>query len=137
MILVRKHITTETAHRLMDYVGKCARIHGHSYKWEVEIEALIQRNGIAVDFSRVKHLLQEQIHVPYDHMLVLCKDDPVARLFGEPPMDYGICKVPFNPTAENLAKDAAQRIIKQLGANEYLISLTCWETENSYAKFVL
>jgi 6-pyruvoyltetrahydropterin/6-carboxytetrahydropterin synthase len=136
MTVVRKHIVTETAHRLVDYTGKCARIHGHSYRWEVEITAPVKKNGISMDFSHLKELLVRQIHVPYDHKLILSKDDPLVDVLWQVNQGEHLTTVPFNPTAENLAKAAAQSIINFLEAEQWLISLTCWETENSYAKYV-
>jgi len=35
---ITKQYRTETAHRLMNYDGKCSHLHGHSYLWEVTAE---------------------------------------------------------------------------------------------------
>lgn len=136
MITVRKHIITETAHRLMDYKGKCARIHGHSYKWEVEVAAPVQPNGITMDFATLKDVMRAEIEVPFDHVLVLRRDDPAADVLG---FSDGVVRVAYNPTAENMARDIAARIDRALQSimpNATLISLTCWETESSFARIV-
>lgn len=139
MILVRKHVTTETAHRLIDYVGKCSRIHGHSYKWEVAVAAPVQLNGISMDFSFLKRILNEQVVLPFDHMLILHRDDPIAPKLTW--ADDGCVVVPYNPTAENMAKDVGERIAALIGKDPSLkaelVSITVWETENSYAKYIL
>ena len=37
MYQLTKSVTFDAAHRLRDYVGKCANLHGHTYKLEVAI----------------------------------------------------------------------------------------------------
>lgn len=150
MITVRKHIVTETAHRLLDYVGKCAHVHGHSYKWEVELgghEQDMPHNGILIDFKELKALLQKYVHDVYDHALVLRKDDPLiqsavayqALVTGVSADTARVVIHSFNPTAENLATFVGQRFERALvGRVPFvrLVSFTVWETENSFARYV-
>jgi len=50
----------ESAHKLNDYVGKCAQIHGHKWKIEIYIKVdTIQPNGISIDFGDIKTYLKE------------------------------------------------------------------------------
>lgn len=84
MIKVCKTMTTQTAHRLIGYEGKCAHIHGHSYKWEVAIwkEGLDER-GIAVDFGEIKDVMKRMIDEEFDHALVLHVKDPLVLIAKE------------------------------------------------------
>ena len=35
---IRRWIETDTGHRVPNHKSKCKHIHGHRYRWEVEIE---------------------------------------------------------------------------------------------------
>lgn len=53
------------AHRLMDYQGQCAELHGHSWKvglWVRGSEELLKPNGILWDFSNLKVLTDKLDH---------------------------------------------------------------------------
>lgn len=117
-ISVTKCMTTETAHRLCRYGGKCAHIHGHSYRWEVTValtnDYISALNQISVDFSELKDAMRAVIYKRFDHALVLWKEDP---LYGSPAdaemkfatdgADQKIVWLKRNPTAEVFAEDAA------------------------------
>lgn len=162
MITVRKHIVTETAHRLLEYPGNCAHVHGHSYKWEIEIGAAVHHAekgtfsntpGILVDFKWLKEWMQRNIHNVYDHALVLWDKDPLvmctkqlAPLTVAPDAPLGsalprLRMMSFNPTAENLAALVGRQFNAYLESDALtnfieLISLTVWETENSFARYI-
>jgi 6-pyruvoyltetrahydropterin/6-carboxytetrahydropterin synthase len=70
------------AHLLNDYDGKCAQIHGHTWKvavWVQGGEALIPANGILWDFNEIKKVLNQLDHTNLNTVLAA------------------------NPTAENIA----------------------------------
>jgi len=163
MITVTKRMTTETAHRLIDYVGKCASIHGHSYLWEVTAareDRGVAPNGIAIDFKELKEAMQEIIYEPFDHALVLAEADPILGLNGgqnfEQASDGGRQKVidfPVNPTAENFAAHVARELQDYFSRMECgeepgiasaedaastcidILRVRVWETANSYGEW--
>ncbi|MGA9098800.1 MAG: 6-carboxytetrahydropterin synthase QueD, partial [Methanotrichaceae archaeon] len=47
----------DAAHSLPGYQGKCANLHGHTYKVEVVIEGPIGENGFVMDFFQLKKIL--------------------------------------------------------------------------------
>jgi 6-pyruvoyltetrahydropterin/6-carboxytetrahydropterin synthase len=50
----------DSAHLLRDYVGKCARLHGHRYVVQVVLQAPeVGKSGMVVDFGDLKHHLRE------------------------------------------------------------------------------
>lgn len=144
MITVTKTMTTETAHRLMDYVGKCASIHGHSYKWEVTAmyrEGKMQSNGISVDFGDLKKMMRKHIYEPFDHALVLHERDPLLSVIvPDGVKDWECQKVfpfPGNPTAEHFAQWIAVRIQRDCIEQEVgIMRVRVWETENSYGEWI-
>ena len=78
----------EAAHRLVDYPGKCNRLHGHS--WTVEMSVTgdeLNEIGMVADFKTLKSMLMEELDA-MDHQYL-----NELNQFGE-----------INPTAENIAK---------------------------------
>jgi 6-pyruvoyltetrahydropterin/6-carboxytetrahydropterin synthase len=142
-----KIMTTETAHRLTNYIGKCASIHGHSYKWEVTVgleSRGTKENGIAVDFADLKKAMRECIYDPFDHALVLDENDSLCNSSmltrDANGQEQKLVKFPGNPTAENFARYVAIQIGTYMDAlAEDLeidtIRVRVWETENSYGQW--
>lgn len=55
------------AHHLTGYPGECARLHGHNWKVEVEVQAEELNNlGMAIDFRRLKEATA-QVLAQLDH----------------------------------------------------------------------
>ena len=112
---VLKTVTTETAHRLVDYEGKCADIHGHSWKWELGVQlSSLRSNGISLDFGYLKDLLGRIVDDVFDHALVLSHEDPLVQrckaegwslewLMGPENRPGKVVLLDCNPTSENMA----------------------------------
>lgn len=50
----------DAAHLLRDYVGKCARLHGHRYTVQVALQAPeVGKSGMVMDFGDLKRHLRE------------------------------------------------------------------------------
>ena len=70
---IRRWIETDTGHRVPNHKSKCRNIHGHRYRWEVELEGTTVTDkgtsdeGMLMDFSDVKSILMEYIHDVVDH----------------------------------------------------------------------
>lgn len=83
MYRLTKTIEISAAHSLtLDYKSKCTRTHGHNWLITVHLQGeTLNQNGMLMDFSEIKRLVKE----PLDH--------------------HNLNEVlPFNPTAENIAK---------------------------------
>ena len=55
--------STSTAHRLDEYDGVCANIHGHNFEWEVTLEVSMENTGednMPLDFKDVADLLDRR-----------------------------------------------------------------------------
>lgn len=150
MQTVTKRIETEIAHRLIKYQGKCAHIHGHSYKWEVTVaraKALtagfpfLDERGFVIDFAELKEVMKRHIFDRFDHTLILSEEDPlnilyspISELFKATDGSPGRVEiVKFNPTAENMASFVAGLIQRDLGEDIRVLEVKVWETSNSYA----
>ena len=67
-----KEFTFEAAHRLPRHDGKCARLHGHSWKMLVEVEspALCEsgpKSGMVMDFGDIKAAVASLVESHLDH----------------------------------------------------------------------
>lgn len=108
MFEVVKRLEISAAHYLkLDYPSKCSELHGHN--WEVTVYLRsneLNANGMIMDFSEIKRLVVE----PLDHKVI---NDVV----------------PFNPTAENLAKYISDLL------QPYCYRVEVRESENNMALY--
>ena len=113
-ISITKSFTFDSAHLLYGYNGACANMHGHTYKCEVTVSGIKNTIGMIVDFKDLKKALNESVMDVFDHK---CINDVVS----------------YNPTAENMVEDIAQRIGYALNLEHHVIKVKLWETPDSYA----
>jgi 6-pyruvoyltetrahydropterin/6-carboxytetrahydropterin synthase len=143
--------TTETGHRIPGHQngkGKCARLHGHSYRFEVTLAAEVLEGGFVADFGDVKALLDE-----WDHRMLLWDDDPLVVMDGwsesarEQDLEgvvpsatsalegtLGVLRVPFIPTAENMAEYLARRMVNEFDTVMFA-EVQVYETTKTCASF--
>ena len=142
-ISITKELRTETAHRLLQYDGRCAHLHGHSYLWQVTATASsLDGRGMIADFKDLKAAMNAVLD-PLDHALVLWDKDPVLPILRGVPASNGapprLIVMSFNPTAEQFAAWAAasiQRVIDpHLNPSITITEVTVWETATSFARW--
>ncbi|HTZ54970.1 MAG TPA: 6-carboxytetrahydropterin synthase QueD [Alphaproteobacteria bacterium] len=111
---IRKHFRFEAAHVLPYHPGKCARLHGHSYRLEVGVRGPLHSQGPArgmiADFETVKQVVRAEAIDLLDHQNL--------NDFME------------NPTAEQIVMWIWRRLDPAL---EGLDELVLWETQTSCA----
>ena len=126
------------AHALTNYDGKCAQIHGHSYKLEVTVlgqplsDVESPKLGMVMDFSDLKKIVKEVIIDDFDHALVLRSKHP---LIEELKQNNHVVEVNYQPTSENLLLDFVERIQERIKAPIKLYSILLRETASSYASW--
>jgi 6-pyruvoyltetrahydropterin/6-carboxytetrahydropterin synthase len=136
MYVVRIEVAFDAGHRLLDYPGKCAQPHGHSYRAEIsvakpELDAL----GLAVDFGELKDGLKGWIDDRWDHgFLANDRDDLLISALRALPE----CKLYLfretNPTAEAMARELFEEARGRFGS--IVRSVRIWESPNQYAEFL-
>ncbi|MBV9333652.1 MAG: 6-carboxytetrahydropterin synthase QueD [Candidatus Eremiobacteraeota bacterium] len=111
---MRKTFRFEAAHTLPFHPGKCARLHGHSYRLEVAVAGPLRSRGPArgmvEDFDRIERIVGERVVDALDHQ--------------------NLNELMENPTAEKIVL----WIWKHLEASlPRLDELVLWETQTSCA----
>ena len=89
MYYIEKTFEISASHRLsLDYESKCTRLHGHNWRITVCCRAReLDANGMVADFSAVKERIKKRLdHANLNEVL------------------------PFNPTAENMARWCVEQI---------------------------
>lgn len=99
----------DAAHYLPNHPGKCSNMHGHSWQIEVTVKSKNLKDGMILDFDKVKKVLKEIVH---DHCLL---NDIIP-----------------NPTAENLAQYYYEKIKQKISG---LTKVTVWESTSSGAAY--
>jgi 6-pyruvoyltetrahydropterin/6-carboxytetrahydropterin synthase len=141
-ITVMKKVQFSAGHRLLNHQGKCANLHGHNYMIEFHVTGNeIDELGRVVDFADIKRLFQGWIDTHWDHGFILWDTDDNALDAMEQVRPNKIYRLPYNPTAENLARYLLTQIGPQListirGYDLILSKVVVWETENSSAEVV-
>ncbi|MGK7389059.1 MAG: 6-pyruvoyl trahydropterin synthase family protein [Candidatus Cyclobacteriaceae bacterium M2_1C_046] len=138
LVRITKEFNFEMAHSLFEYDGKCSNIHGHSYELKVTLKGRpsTQKDnsplGMVMDFKDLKEIVKREIIEPFDHMLVLKKND---TRFPELPESTRVIRVAYQPTCENLLIDFATRLKKHFDGNPQLYSMQLRETATCYAEW--
>jgi 6-pyruvoyltetrahydropterin/6-carboxytetrahydropterin synthase len=111
---IRKQFTFEAAHALPHHPGKCARLHGHSYRLDVAVDGPLRPGGPAAgmveDFDTIADVVAREVIATLDH----------ASLNDVLP----------NPTSELIAAWIWQRLAPALPG---LAEIVLWETATACA----
>ena len=67
MLYISREFTFDSAHKIVDYQGKCENLHGHTYKLIVTVQGELKRDGMVLDFSILKKVVNENIISVLDH----------------------------------------------------------------------
>jgi len=127
-------------HRVVGHESKCANLHGHNYRVFFECERELEPLdvvGRVIDFSVMKTALCEWLELEWDHRLLISHADPWATSLRA--VDPTVVIVPFNPTAENMARylllDVGPENLE--GTDVQLIGVTVEETRKCSARVFL
>lgn len=116
-VSLTKIFTFDSAHKLYDYDGPCARIHGHTYKLEVSVCGPLSPDMV-IDFYDVKKIVEAMVLTKIDHQ-------------------YLNEVVPFNPSVENMAGWIADLLEPAFEPPVKLQKIRLWENQSSFAEVTL
>jgi 6-pyruvoyltetrahydropterin/6-carboxytetrahydropterin synthase len=115
-MLLRKEFSFDAAHNLVQYHGKCEKLHGHTYRMSVEISGSPDEEGIIADFVKLKETVEAEIISKFDHSY--------------------LNEIIPQPSAENIARYVFERLDPILSAPNYsLNAVRIWESPNSSVIF--
>jgi len=136
-LTIMRRITFCAGHRLHRHGGKCEFFHGHNYTAEFYVSgAETDDVGRVIDFAVLKTRFKGWIDEHWDHGFVLSQEDEngiaAARLVQ--PSKYYL--MPFNPTAENMARYLLETICPSLleGTGVRATKVVIWETAEACAE---
>lgn len=126
-------------HVVTGHESKCAHLHGHNYRVHFGVTAdALDVVGRVVDFSVIKDRLCMWVEDNWDHKFMVWDHDPRAAYLQD--IDRaGTVRVPFNPTAENMAEYLVNVIGPQqlAGCGVTLIACRVEETRKCTASYYL
>lgn len=119
MITCTRHHDFSAGHRVYGHEGKCASLHGHNYRVHFTVRQIGPLSlgmhggtdgiGRVIDFDAVKRTLCQWLEDNWDHkFLVYEHDSELAAIHNGQAL--GFVPVPFNPTAENMARFLVERV---------------------------
>ncbi len=139
-ITIMRKVNFCAGHRLLNHEGKCANLHGHNYLIEFHVSGHeIDELGRVVDFSVLNKLFKGWIDEHWDHGVLLWDQDRNAVEALRQVKPNRIYLLPYNPTAENMARylldQIAPKLIKTIkGYDLRVTKVVVWETENAFAE---
>jgi 6-pyruvoyltetrahydropterin/6-carboxytetrahydropterin synthase len=139
-LTIMKQIGFCAGHRLMNHGGKCENLHGHNYIAQIFVTGKQTDSiGRVVDFGVIKQLYKAWIDENWDHAMILWQEDRAAIDALRLVQPHRLHVLPWNPTAENMARYLLEIVTPELLAQipEYQIqvsSVVIWETDTSRAE---
>lgn len=104
MTTVERYHDISMGHRVVGHENKCKHLHGHNYRIHFTCTATkLDDLGRVIDFGLIKDLLCQWLEEHWDHKMMLWERDPLLPLLKEI-IPEDLIVVPFNPTAELMAK---------------------------------
>lgn len=118
-------------HRLLNDKGKCRHLHGHSARATFVLSGeKLDKNGMVFHFDRLKETVGKWIAENLDHALLLSEKDPLTKHLSAAGEKF--LPVPFNPTAENIARMLFETAEK---FDLPVCEVEVWESETAKANY--
>jgi 6-pyruvoyltetrahydropterin/6-carboxytetrahydropterin synthase len=82
--LLSREFNFDAAHRIVDYSGKCERMHGHTYMLSVTIRGELKKTEMVLDFAIFKSIVEENIIKKLDHTFLNDMfDNPTTEVIAQ------------------------------------------------------
>ena len=135
MYQIRIEFTFDSGHRLLDYNGKCAYPHGHTYRTEVFIESQSLNDlGLVYDFADLKDKIKTWVDENWDHaFLVNSQDSELIAGLGGASLVRLYEFQDENPSCEVMSRVLYEKTVEL--CNLVPAKVRLWESVNQYAEF--
>jgi len=128
------------AHRLVKgYQGKCAHLHGHTYRAQVWFEASsLNEVDMLVDFGTIKDTCNAWVNDTLDHGTLVSSEDPELLAFlQDNQQKHYVFADGANTTLERLSDELMRSLNAviahhpEFGNRVQLTKVTVWETDRA------
>jgi 6-pyruvoyltetrahydropterin/6-carboxytetrahydropterin synthase len=136
-LTIMRRIRFCAGHRLYQHGGKCEHFHGHNYVADFFVTGDEQDTvGRVIDFAQLKALTKGWLDEHWDHSFLINRADHNAIEALQQVVPSRFFVMPYNPTAENMARYLLEEVCPQLlaGTGGRAVRVRIWETEDSYAE---
>jgi 6-pyruvoyltetrahydropterin/6-carboxytetrahydropterin synthase len=135
MHLIRIEIIFDSGHRLLDYEGKCAFPHGHTYRAEVFLKSTsLDSLGLVYDFTELKGRVKGWIDDNWDHAFLANSRDTVLISGLQPSAKGRLYQFDReNPSCEVMSRELFHKVRDLCGVTPQKVRL--WESVNQYAEY--
>lgn len=141
---ITKEVTFDSAHLLSFYDGKCANLHGHTYRLQVSLESEIDEiSRMLMDFNILRQVIDESVMNIFDHALLLSSNThrsdaenellQWAEQFGK---KYCVMPGMKKTTCEDMSEYIKSLVEENLCARGIppKVSIRLWETPTSFVE---
>ena len=135
MYQIRIEFTFDSGHRLLDYNGKCAYPHGHTYRAEVFLESqTLDRLGLVYDSTGLKERIKSWVDENWDHAFLMNRQDTelISGFSG-----VALARVYLfrdqNPSCEVMSRESYEKTVELCGVTPLKVRL--WESVNQFAEY--
>lgn len=136
LVTVCKTFSFDSSHQLIGHFGKCANVHGHTYKLEVKLkgpvithEEDVSSEGFVIDFYDLKKVVSELIVDKFDHAFLAAGNEPILPVLKE--TGVKVVELGFRSTVENMSLFVCHSL-REAGLPVY--SVRMWETPTGWAE---
>ncbi len=126
--------TFDAAHRIRGHAGKCAGLHGHTYRLDLAVSAeRLDPLGMVMDFDDLRELVHKAVLDRWDHATLLAANDPLADAIAAVQREAPerVVRLAGHPTAERLAQEAWEALERALPPHVTLERVAIRETPTS------
>ncbi|MBX3420436.1 MAG: 6-carboxytetrahydropterin synthase [Pirellulaceae bacterium] len=127
-------------HRLYQHGGKCEHFHGHNYIADFFVTGqAVDSVGRVLDFADLKARTKGWIDENWDHSFLVYEQDANAIAALELVQPKRLFLMPYNPTAENMARYLLEVVSPQIlqSSGARAVRVRIWETDESFAEAAL
>ena len=131
----RIEVVFDAGHRLLNYDGKCASPHGHTFRAEIILEGeVLNELSLLVDFGQIKASVKQWIDARWDHGFLLNSADRLLiNALGQIPEAKLYLFENQNPSAEAMAHQLHCITRAALPGFESVVRI--WESTTQYAEY--
>ena len=135
MYQIRIEFTFDSGHRLLNYDGKCAYPHGHTYRAEIFLESnKLNSLGLVYDFTDLKDQIKTWTDDNWDHaFLINSQDQELIEGLSSTELVRLYKFQDENPSCEVMSRKLYETTTELCGVAPSKVRL--WESANQFAEY--